>query len=270
MIDSADRLMQQAGFQPRWIVELGSGFDSIIGAIPRKDSISFSEFPDLLTPTTPGHAGVVSFLSGSNGGAFIFFGRSHLYEGVSPQSIASIVRIAKLLDVEGILFCSACGSVDCKLKTGDVLLFNDVIRFPPRLFSGFPVDAHTKSSYDFTEVSRWFDEEFRSLIAETACRTGVDLHDGVVALVSGPNYETQSEVRTLRKFGATAVTMSCEPALWWAWRLGVKTAMLGGVTNPAAGVISGQKLRHEDVLKVAENLLVPKFLKLIFSLTGFR
>ncbi|NQU05025.1 MAG: purine-nucleoside phosphorylase [Calditrichaeota bacterium] len=268
MIDNADRLIQQAGFKPRWIVELGSGFDSIRGAIPRKDDVPFSEFPDLLTPTTPGHSGVVSFLSGSKGGAFIFFGRSHLYEGVSPQSIASIVRIAKLLDVEGILFCSACGSVDYNLKAGDVLLFNDVIRFPLRLFSGLPVDTHTKFSYNFPEVSCWFDGGFRSLIAETADRAGVHLRDGVIALVSGPNYETQSEVAALRKLGASAVTMSCEPALWWACRLGVKTAMLGGVTNSAGGINSSQRLRHKDVLKVAESLLVPKFQKLIFSMTG--
>jgi len=268
MIDNADRLIQQAGFKPRWIVELGSGFDSIIRTIQRKDGVPFSEFPDLPIPTIPGHSGIVSFLSGSNGGAFIFFGRSHLYEGVSPQSIASIVRIAKLLDVEGVLFCSACGSVDYNLKVGDVLLFNDVIRFPQWLFSGLPIDVQTKSSYECPEGSLWFDKEFRNLIAETANRADVHLQQGVVALISGPNYETQSEVVALRKLGASAVTMSCEPALLWARRLGVKAAMLGGVTNPAAGVISDQKLRHEDILKIAENSLVPKLRKLIFNLVG--
>jgi purine-nucleoside phosphorylase len=268
MINTTDRLLQKADFQPRWIIELGSGFNSIVKTIPPKDSIPYSELPEMQIPTTPGHTGVVSFLSGSNGGAYIFSGRSHYYEGVDPQKIAAIVRIAKKLEVEGVLFCSASGSIDYCLQDGDLLICKDALRFPPFSFSEFSKEDSCEIRCGFRNKSKWFDEDFSNFIYITALQAGMHLYKGVIGLVSGPNYETKSEIKALRKIGASAVTMSCEPALKLACRLGVKTAMLGGITNPAAGVNCNREISHKDVLLVAETSLAPKFQRLIFELVG--
>ncbi|MCF7810569.1 purine-nucleoside phosphorylase [bacterium] len=268
MNHTADRLLQKADFKPRWIIELGSGFSSVMKTIPSKNHIPYSELSDFQIPTTPGHAGVVSFLSGSNGGAYIFSGRSHYYEEVESQKTTLIVRIAKELDVEGVLFCSACGSIDYNLQVGDLILFTDALRFPLFSFSRSPEKDSSEFGNSFINKSRWFDEEFSNFIAATALRAGIFLNKGVIALVPGPNYETISEVRALRKLGASAVTMSCEPALKLACKLGVKTAMLGGITNPAAGVNYSQVISHNDVLEVGEDILSPMLQRLVSNLVG--
>ena len=111
MQDACDILIDRAGFKPRWLIELGSGFDKLSHLLAEVNCISYSNLPGFRLPTTPGHSGVVRFYHGSNGGAFAFLGRSHLYEGISPTDAAMIVQIAARIGVEGLILCSACGGI---------------------------------------------------------------------------------------------------------------------------------------------------------------
>jgi len=48
--ESADIQLYEAGFHPRWIIELDGGFNTV----GEDNSIPYAELPDLVTPTTPG------------------------------------------------------------------------------------------------------------------------------------------------------------------------------------------------------------------------
>ncbi len=260
--------MQKAGFRPRWIIELGSGFDSVAETLINQDEVYYSELSGFRLPTTPGHSGVVRFLSGSKGGAFLFFGRSHLYEGSSPESAASVIRVALLLGVEGVVLCSACGSVSVNVRIGDIILFDDVIRFPLYLPRRFLKTQHACFNDPFSRPVSWISDGLSSHIESVADRCGVVLRRGVIAIVPGPCYETPAEVEVLRRLGVTAVTMSCEPALRLATRLEVKTVILGGVTNRAGGNIADRRITHGDVLETAASSIAPKVIRLIRALVG--
>ena len=65
--------------------------------------------------------------------------------------------------------------------------------------------------------------------------------------MSGPNYETPTEVRAYGKLGADAVGMSTVPEAIVAHQCGLRVAALSCITNAAAG-LTGDALTHKEVL----------------------
>jgi len=110
------------------------------------------------------------------------------------------------------------------------------------------------------------DPDLSNEIKAAACRTGINLGGGIIAIVTGPSYETPAEVEALRRLGASAVTMSCYPALKQAAQLGVPVVMLGGVTNYAGRTT--ERLTHRIILENAETGIVPKTIRLMKELIG--
>jgi len=264
--ESADILLRKAGFRPRWIIELGSGFDTVGQTVGRNSSVPYSELPDLITPTTSGHSGVVRFCRGSNGGAFLFCGRSHLYEGISLTDAAGAIRIASVIKTDGIILCSACGGIGLDVETGNINLFDDVIHFP-----SYHCNRYGKSKLNHTVdlirvPHKLIDPDLSNEIKAAACRTGITLGNGIIAIVTGPSYETQAEIEALRRLSASAVTMSCNPALKQTAQLGVPAVILGGVTNRAGR--SAERLTHRIILEKAETSIAPKMIDLIKELIG--
>jgi len=89
--------------------------------------------------------------------------------------------------------------------------------------------------------------------------------------VTGPAYETASEVEFLRQVGATVVTMSAAPELAAAARMGLRTAAVAVVTNLATGSLPAD---HREVLEAASaavpslRLLVEEAVAKAASITG--
>ncbi|HEX4342090.1 MAG TPA: purine-nucleoside phosphorylase, partial [Verrucomicrobiae bacterium] len=83
------------------------------------------------------------------------------------------------------------------------------------------------------------------------CKT--KLQRGVYLAVSGPSYETPSEVQAYGKLGADAVGMSTVPEAVVARQCGLKVAGVSCITNLAAG-ISHDVLSHTEVLETAERV----------------
>jgi purine-nucleoside phosphorylase len=82
---------------------------------------------------------------------------------------------------------------------------------------------------------------------KTAGRLGVRAVRGVLLAMTGPSYETRSEVEFARKIGADAATMSTIPEVTMCHRLGVAVLGMSVVTNVAAHPAGG----HEEVLVAA-------------------
>jgi purine-nucleoside phosphorylase len=74
------------------------------------------------------------------------------------------------------------------------------------------------------------------------------LHRGVYCALSGPTYETPSEVRMYRVLGANAVGMSTVPEAIAARHQGMRVLGISCITNYAAGM-TGDNINHEEVME---------------------
>lgn len=82
-------------------------------------------------------------------------------------------------------------------------------------------------------------------------------------MVTGPNYESASEIRAFSSWKADAVGMSTAWEVETGFRLGMKCAGISGITNKAAG-LSHNHPSHQEVLENAKEL-TQSFEKLLFS-----
>ncbi len=82
---------------------------------------------------------------------------------------------------------------------------------------------------------------------------GIPLRRGTYCWLTGPSYETPSEIEMLRRLGADAVGMSTVPEIIRARALGMKVAGISLISNMAAGM-TGEKLSHEEVNQTAQRV----------------
>jgi purine-nucleoside phosphorylase len=239
-------------------IVLGSGLGAFADRLENAVRIPYGEIPGFVKSTVDGHAG--QLVIGQIGGAHVIAqqGRFHYYEGYEMSQVMTPVRAFGVMGVKNIILTNAAGSLNPDMTPGSLMLIADHIncmgvnplrgandtRFGPR----FP---------DMTEV---YDREFQQIaeaeagaIAKERFENGSDntqidfLHRGVYCALSGPTYETPSEIRMYRLFGADAVGMSTVPEAIAARHMGMRVLGISCITNLAAGM-SGESINHEEVM----------------------
>ena len=116
----------------------------------------------------------------------------------------------------------------------------------------------------FPDMSHVYDEGMIGIIAERMRDIGMGVKKGVYLALSGPSYETPSEIKMLSVLGADAVGMSTVPEAIAARHMGVTVAGIACVSNLAAG-ISKTPLSHDEVTETA-NRVKGDFIKLLASI----
>lgn len=199
-------------------------------------------FPSV--PGIPGQTGCLSVADHEGWRILSFHGRFHLYQGLSAYAACVPVRIAHALGCRKILLTSAIGGIHPALAPGDVLYITDHLNLtgdnPLRGLSGPP----------FVSLTDLYCRDLLGPLQRMAADRGQQLHDGVLAALSGPSYETPAEIRMLERLGADAVGMSLVPEAIMAKALGMEVVGLSLVTNRAAG-LSGSSPSHGEVLTIA-------------------
>ncbi|MCP4022231.1 MAG: purine-nucleoside phosphorylase, partial [Desulfobacteraceae bacterium] len=92
----------------------------------------------------------------------------------------------------------------------------------------------------------------------------IELKEGVYYYMTGPCYETASEVKAINRLGANAVGMSTAPEVIVAAHGGMKIMGLSCITNMATG-IRDQHIDHDGVMKMG-NQVEKKFMTLLKSI----
>ncbi len=162
------------------------------------------------------------------------------------ETVTHPVRVLAALGVQDLLLTNAAGGINSNYRPGEFMLLTDHLNF----MGDNPLrGSRTASSSPFIDLSKAYDGDLNKTIQRAARTTRVKLHRGIYLAVSGPSYETPAEIRAFRKLGADAVGMSTVPETIVARACGIRVAGISCITNPAAG-LSGDKLSHDDVLKV--------------------
>ena len=75
------------------------------------------------------------------------------------------------------------------------------------------------------------------------------IYQGTYSWVTGPTYETPSEIKIIKKMGGDVIGMSTLPELVKAYQYGMNIIGISCLSNYASG-ISNEQLTHNDVLNV--------------------
>ena len=238
---------------PDVAVILGSGLTNFFDDQDIIESISYEELEDFPQPTVKGHAGKLVLGKINNLNVVCMYGRSHIYEGHNPQSLAAPIRVLKDIGSKLLIVTNAAGSLDENMPAGSLMAINDHINW-----SGFnPLIGANAESYGprFHDMSDGYHKFYREQLINIAKKTNQKLYEGIYCMYSGPNFETPAEINALKVIGGNAVGMSTVPEVLVANHCSLPVIGISVITNLAAGM-NKTKLSHQETLEnasLAEN-----------------
>ncbi len=254
----------KTSIRPKTAVVLGSGLGAFADSLLHATRIPYSDLPGFPVSTAVGHAGeLIVGTVGANGkqavDVTVMSGRFHQYEGYTAQQVTSGIRLFRELGVKRVVLTNAAGGINPDYAKGALVLISDHIN----LQGTNPLVGPNNSQLGarFPDMTEAYSAELRQLARDAAGELGIPIHEGVYAAMLGPSYETPAEIRFLASIGADLVGMSTVAETIAANHLGIEVLGISCVTNLAAG-LSGEKLRHAEVLEIGQRV-AGTFLKLL-------
>ncbi|MDZ4713095.1 MAG: purine-nucleoside phosphorylase [bacterium] len=169
----------------------------------------------------------------------LFSGRRHYYEGYSNEEIFGNVNIAKELGINLLVITNAAGGLNKNFNVSDLMLITSHLNF---INNRTPVIPH----------KNFYDQRTTDIIMSFAKHEKIKLRAGTYCALTGPSYETKSEIRLLNRFGVDAVGMSTIPETLFANYSGIKTIGISCITNLLSET-SMQITKHEEVMEAGVN-----------------
>jgi purine-nucleoside phosphorylase len=265
-VEAAEFIKSRYPHAIRTAVVLGSGLGAFADDMSGAVRIPYEQIPHFARSTVEGHAG--QLVLGEIGGVHIAVqqGRFHYYEGYDMQQVMFPMRAFGRMGVENVILTNAAGSLEPEYSPGSLMLITDHMNCMGVNPLRGPNDA--RFGVRFPDMTQVYDRNLQLVAADEAqaitherFEKGLDerktdlLHRGVYCALSGPTYETPSEVRMYRVLGANAVGMSTVPEAIAARHQGMKVLGISCITNYAAGM-TDENINHDEVMetgaKVAE------------------
>lgn len=230
--ESVDFIKSKIDFKPQFGIILGTGLGGLVKDIDIKFTLPYNEIPNFPVSTVESHAGrlVFGFLGGKK--VVAMQGRFHYYEGYSFQEITFPVRVMKFLGIETLFVSNACGSVNPKIKTCDLMIINDHIN----LLGGNPLRGKNFDELGprFPDMSEPYSRKLIKMAQDIVAELNfedITVHTGVYASVQGPNLETRAEYRYLQIIGADVVGMSTIPEAIVARHMNIPCFAISVITD---------------------------------------
>lgn len=223
---------------PRLALVLGSGLGTFVERFTPIASWKFNELPGLVETSVQGHAGKLVYCIVAGVPVLIYAGRIHFYEGHTWSEVTSTIQLAASLGVKKLFLTNAAGGIRPGFIPGTLMMIRHHLKWTqPRWWArgvnkGDPI---------------WYSHRLNDQLQEVATQNSIQLEAGIYAALTGPTYETPSEIKALKGMGVDAVGMSTAMEAEKAYELGMETVAVSCITNVAAG-LSEVKPHHEEVL----------------------
>lgn len=259
VLDCYASIKERIPLTPKVALVLGSGLGGYADSMEVKAEIAYSEIRDFPVSTVPGHAG--KFIFGYVGAVPVVCmkGRVHYYEGYPISDVVLPARLMKMMGAEILFLTNASGGINPSFKAGDFMLIKDHIScFAPNPLIGANID---ELGCRFPDMSKVYDKKLQDKIRKAAEENKIPLQEGVYVQLTGPSFESPSEIKMLKTLGADAVGMSTVVEAIAANHMGMKICGISCVSNLAAGM-TDNPLTHEEVQEAADKA-APLFKKLI-------
>ena len=262
LVGYKEEIDRRIGFKPDVAIVLGSGLGDFAKNIQVEAVLDYSELEGFPVSTAPGHTG--QFIFGTLEGVKVVCmkGRIHYYEGYDMSEVVLPLRLMHLLGAETVIITNAVGCMNENFGVGSFMAVRDCIAsFVPSPLVGPNIDELGPRFPDMSEI---YDRELVSKVLELGEKNGIEVHDGVFIQLTGPQYETASEIRMYKALGADCCGMSSAVEAIAANHMGMKVCGISCITNMSTG-ISKTKLSGEEVIEIA-NKVSGNFEKLVTEL----
>jgi len=258
-VEAAEFISSKYSGEIKTVVVLGSGLGAFADGLENAVKIPYEEIPHFARSTVEGHAG--QLVLGELGGKHIAVqqGRFHFYEGYSMEQVMFPMRTFGRMGIENVILTNAAGSTNMEMRPGSLMLITDHLNCMG--VNPLRGSNDTRFGSRFPDMTAVYDREFQvfadeaaNQIAHERFEKGIDplqtdfLKRGVYCALSGPTYETPSEVRMYRSLGADAVGMSTVPEAIAARHQGMKVLGISCITNLAAGM-TDELINHQEVME---------------------
>lgn len=264
-INSAyEYLSKNVKTKPDVCIVLGSGLGSYAESFEDAQIIEYKDIPGFPVSTVPGHAGRLIFGKKHGVNVACMQGRFHCYEGYTAAETVIPLRSLIKLGITKLLITNAAGGINTDFEPGNIMIITDHINFTFLT----PLEGPNLDEFGprFPDMSYAYDKKLVGALLDAADEKDIHVRQGVYCMFKGPAFETPTEIKAARIFGADAAGMSTVPEIVAAAHAGVKSCALSCITNMAAGILD-QPLTHEEVMETgkiaADNIktLIDGFLK---------
>lgn len=249
--ETTQYIRSKSQLKPRMGIVLGSGLGAFVNHIQVDAVVPYSEIPNFVAPSVEGHSGRLVFGTLHDQPLVIMQGRVHYYEGHTMEQVAYPIRTMAMLGIETLVLTNSAGGLDPDMQSGDFMVIEDHIN----LMGNNPLMGPNIKNLGprFPDMTEAYDKELTGKLLTILEKNKIRHWKGVYCGVSGPTYETPSEVRFLQIIGGNAVGMSTVPESIAANHLGLRVCAISCITNPAAGIHT-TKLTHEEVTEMANSV----------------
>lgn len=252
-------VQEKVNFTPQVALVLGSGLGDYADGIEVTAELAYNEIDGFPVSTVPGHEGKYIFGYVDKVPVVCMKGRVHYYEGYDISDVVLPVRLMCLMGAKVLFLTNASGGVNTSYHAGDFMLIKDhIANFVPSPLIGPNIDA---LGVRFPDMSNIYDRELQKVIHRTAALLEIPLQEGVYIQLTGPNYESPSEVRMCRTLGADAVGMSTACEAVAANHMGMMICGISCISNMGCG-ITANPLTHKEVQETADRV-APLFKQLV-------
>jgi purine-nucleoside phosphorylase len=256
MIKETDQIQQAVDFLsanipesiPKIGLTLGSGLGTFADQMEAQFSIKTTSIPFWPASTVEGHEGRLVCGKIGNVPLLILQGRVHYYEGYPIHQVVFPIRVLSKLGVRVLVLTNAAGALNPKFSPGNLMLITDHIN----LMGTNPLLGFYDPSFGerFPDMSVPYDPALIRIGENAAKKSNIFLKKGILAVTSGPSYETAAEIRMIRRMGGDAVCMSTVPEVITGVQMGMRILGVSLITNMASG-LSSKRLSHHEVKEVA-------------------
>lgn len=249
--ETANYIRSQSEIKPKIGIVLGSGLGAFVNEVQVDCSIPYADIPHFVAPTVEGHSGQLILGKIDDTPLAILQGRIHYYEGHTMESVVFPMRTLAMLGSEIAILTNSAGGLDANMSPGDFMVIQDHIN----MMGINPLMGPNIKNLGprFPDMTEAYDKKLTDLLCSVLDEQNVRYWKGIYCGVSGPAYETPSEVRFLQQVGGKAVGMSTVPECIAANHMGLRVCAVSCITNPAAG-LSSKRLTHEEVTERAQSV----------------
>lgn len=230
---------------PDTAIVLGTGLGDYTKGLDCRLQIPFGDIPFFSVPTAPGHEGILYIGQRAGHSVIVLSGRCHYYEGFTMDQVVFSIQVLARMGVRRLIITNSTGLINRNFAPGELMLIRDHFN----LTGNNPLIGPNQPSLGerFPDMSDLYNRRIRKEILAECNRQGISLHEGIYAMMTGPSYETPSEIHVLGLMGADVVGMSSVPEAIAAKHTGMEVIGISALSNWAAG-INDEPISNEDVI----------------------